>query len=218
MKTAIVISGGKLEEEFAFAFLREKQPEIIIAADKGLKFCHERGILPTQIVGDFDTLGTGLLPEYEAKGIEIRKFNPIKDATDTEIAVRLAMELGAEKIHVLGALGGNRLDHLFGNVQTMMIPEKEGVACFMEDAHNRLRILLKPAVITEKEQYGKYISLIPLTTEVSDITLEGFKYPLEQVRFSVYETGSLGISNEITAKEGKISFSSGALLLVESSD
>ena len=204
--------------QFASEFIKNEQPDILITADKGLAFCEETGILPTQIVGDFDTLGTNLLPKYEAMGVPIRKYNPVKDYTDTEIAVRLAMELGAEKIVILGASEGNRLDHLFGNVLTMMAPAQAGVECYMVDAHNRVRILTKPLEIKKEEQYGKYISLVPLTTDVHGVTLTGFKYPLWDYRFSVETTGSLGISNELIEEVGKIEFRSGILLMLECMD
>ena len=204
--------------QFASEFIKKEQPDILITADKGLAFCEETGILPTQIVGDFDTLGEALLPKYESLGVPIRKYDPVKDYTDTEIAVRLAMELGAEKISMLGASEGNRLDHLFGNVMTMMVPAKDDIPCFMVDAHNRVRILTKPLEIRRKEQYGKYISLIPLTTDVHGVTLTGFKYPLWDYRFNVETTGSLGISNELTEEVGKIDFRSGILLMLECMD
>lgn len=38
--------------------------------------------------------------------VPIREFNPVKDASDTEIAIRLAMTLGAKEILILGATGG----------------------------------------------------------------------------------------------------------------
>lgn len=218
MSSCVIISGGKLNHQFAYDFIKKENPRILIAADKGLAFFEEKELVPTQIVGDFDTLGDALLPKYEAMGVPVRRFNPVKDATDTEIAVRLAMELGAKKIQILGASEGNRLDHLFGNVLTMMIPQKEGVDCFLIDAHNRVRILTKPIEIKKEEQYGKYISLIPLTTDVHGVTLSGFKYPLWDHRFHVESCGSLGVSNELTEDIGKITFRSGILLMLECSD
>ena len=218
MKSCVIISGGRLDVQFASEFIKKEQPELLITADKGLAFCEETGVLPTQIVGDFDTLGESLLPKYEALGVPIRKFNPVKDYTDTEIAVRLAMELGANKITILGASEGNRLDHLFGNVLTMMIPQQEGIDCFMADAHNRIRILTKPLEIRKEEQYGKYISLIPMTTDVHGVTLTGFKYPLWDHRFHIETIGSLGISNELAEEVGRIDFRSGILLMLECTD
>ena len=218
MKSCVIISGGRLDVQFASEFIINEQPKFLITADKGLAFCETTGLLPTHIVGDFDTLGDALLPKYEALGVPIRKYDPVKDYTDTEIAVRLAMELGAEKINILGASEGNRLDHLFGNVMTMMAPAQADVQCFMVDAHNRVRILTKPLEIRRKEQYGKYISLIPLTTDVHGVTLTGFKYPLWDYRFNVETTGSLGISNELIEEVGKIDFRSGILLMLECMD
>ena len=218
MRSCVIISGGRLDIQFASDFIKKEQPEILITADKGLAFCEETGVLPTQIVGDFDTLGESLLPKYEALGVPIRKFNPVKDYTDTEIAVRLAMELEAEKITILGASEGNRLDHLFGNVLTMMAPTRAGIPCFMVDPHNRVRILTKALEIRKEEQYGKYISLIPLTTDVHGVTLTGFKYPLWDHRFHIETTGSLGISNELAEEVGRIDFRSGILLMLECMD
>lgn len=218
MNSCVIVTGGKLDVQFAFEFMKEEQPKLLIAADKGLAFFEETGMLPTRIVGDFDTLGMELLPKYEALGVPIQTYDPVKDATDTEIAVRLAMELGADQITLLGASGGNRLDHLFGNVMTMMIPEKEGIPCFMVDPHNRLRILTKPLDICRKEQYGKYISLVPLTTDVYGVTLAGFRYPLWDARLGVENFGSLGISNELTEDHGRIDFRSGILLMLECKD
>lgn len=218
MKSCVIISGGRIDYEFASDFIKKEKPEILITADKGLAFCEATGIFPTQIVGDFDTLGEALLPKYKALGIPVHKYNPEKDYTDTEIAVKLGMELNAGKITILGASEGNRLDHLFGNVLTMMIPQQEGIDCFMVDKHNRMRILTKPLDIKKEEQYGKYISLIPLTTDVHGVTLTGFKYPLWDHRFNVQTCGSLGISNELIEEVGKIEFRSGILLMLECTD
>lgn len=218
MRSCVIISGGRLDMQFASVFLEKESPELLIAADKGLAFCNEKEILPTHIVGDFDTLGERLLPEYEALGIPIHKYNPVKDDTDTEIAIRLAMDLKAEKITILGASEGNRLDHLFGNVQSMIFPAKEGIECCMVDAHNRVRVLTKTTNIKKEEQYGTYISLIPLTTEVDHVKLTGLKYPLKDFCFRVGESGSLGISNELIEEEGTIAFQKGIFLMIESRD
>ena len=51
--------------------------------------------------------------------IPIREFKPEKDASDTEIGLRLALELGCDDIILLGATG-TRVDHLWGNVTTRL--------------------------------------------------------------------------------------------------
>ena len=99
MKTAVIISGGSLNPDFALAFLREEEPELLIGADRGICFLKEKEIHPTHIVGDFDS-ASGEALEYfkQFPEIPIRTFNPVKDFTDTAIAMELAMEEGADRI------------------------------------------------------------------------------------------------------------------------
>ena len=80
----------------------------------GLKILNEINIKPNHIVGDFDTVKSEILDLYkEDTSIKIHKFNPIKDNTDTDIAIRLAVEFKSDEIIILGAIG-TRVDHLLG--------------------------------------------------------------------------------------------------------
>ena len=96
MKRAVIISGGKIQTDFALAFLRTQTWDYVIGADKGVIFCHKNQIMPTHIVGDFDSAGE---TEYEYfqknTDVPIKRLNPVKDYTDTDVALRLALELGA---------------------------------------------------------------------------------------------------------------------------
>jgi thiamine pyrophosphokinase len=220
MTETLIITGGRIEHDFALDFLNKKQKDFthIIGVDGGLKFCYEQDIVPTRIVGDFDTLDPAILKWYqEQTDIEIRKFNPVKDATDTQIAVELALELGSGSITILGGTG-TRLDHVLGNIQTLYLPFEKKVPCQIVDAHNRIRLIEGRQMLKKEEQYGNYFSLIPLTTRVEGVTLRGVKYPLENRDFTVLGTGSLGVSNEIMEAQAEITIESGIFILIESRD
>lgn len=75
MKRAVIISGGKIQTDFALAFLRTQTWDYVIGADKGVIFCHKNQIMPTHIVGDFDSAGETEY-EYFQKNTDI----PIKKA------------------------------------------------------------------------------------------------------------------------------------------
>ena len=60
MRTCI-ISGGMIEPDFAFPYLQKQQFDIILAADRGLEFCYHYQIMPTYILGDFDSLSPEIL-------------------------------------------------------------------------------------------------------------------------------------------------------------
>ena len=121
-KKIVIVSGGELEESFVLSELETLDSQFIIGVDKGMEFLYHHKILPSYIVGDFDSVEQKIGDYYrnETK-VPIREFNPVKDASDTEIAIRLAMTLGASEIYILGATGG-RIDHLWANVQTLTIP------------------------------------------------------------------------------------------------
>lgn len=214
----VIISGGTIEEDLALAILEKDPAGQIIAVDGGLAFCYEHAVVPTRIVGDFDTLAPEILSWYqEHTNIEIRKFNPVKDATDTQIAVELAMELGSTRITILGGTG-TRLDHVLGNIETLYLPFQKGILCWILDPYNRIRLISGSSCIKKAEQWGTYLSLIPLTTEVEGVTLTGMKYPLTDHAFTVKGSGSLGVSNEIVEEEAWIQIKKGIMILIESRD
>ena len=214
----LIISGGTIDTDFALDLLKKERFDHIIGVDGGLKFCYEQKIVPTRIVGDFDTLEPEILVWYQTHTqIEIRQFNPVKDATDTQIAVELAMELGSSQITVLGATG-TRLDHVLGNIQTLYLPYTKEIDCSIVDVHNRIRLVSGELHLKKAEQWGKYVSLIPFTTNAEGVTLKGFKYPLEHYHFTVMGTGSLGVSNEIAEEEAVIQIEKGIMILLESKD
>lgn len=217
MNHTLIISGGNIEIDFALEVLKEPF-EYMIGVDGGLKFCYEQNVAPTHIVGDFDTLEPEILNWYkEHTKIEIREYNPVKDATDTQIAVELALSLGSGSITILGGTG-TRLDHVLGNIQTLYLAHEKKVPCCILDTHNRIQLIEKYHCISREEQYGKYFSLIPLTTDVYGVTLKGVKYPLRNHHFTVLGTGSFGVSNEIVEEKAEICMESGIFILVESKD
>ena len=213
MKT-VIISGGRIERDFALSFLKNEIFDQIIAVDNGLKFLYENQIRPTWIVGDFDTAAPELVEYYQTQtDIPIRRFNPVKDSTDSQIA----LELGSSEITILGGTG-TRLDHVLGNIQSLMLARKKGVSCIILDAYNRIRLMDGVVHLKKSEQDGKYVSLLPLTTEVTGVELRGFKYELTDYTFTSTGSAGLGVSNEITAEIAEIRIKTGIFVLIESRD
>ena len=191
-KKIVIVSGGELEESFVLSELETLDSQFIIGVDKGMEFLYHHKILPSYIVGDFDSVDQKIGDYYrnETK-VPIREFNPVKDASDTEIAIRLAMTLGASEIYILGATGG-RIDHLWANVQTLTIPFKAGVDTVILDSQNKIRLI------------------------GGDTVIKGAKYPLHDHKLTPYD--SLCVSNQFEEEEVKITFGSGIVILMETRD
>lgn len=219
----LIVLGGRMEKDFALSFILSGRWDKIIAVDGGLHILHKLKVTPTDIVGDFDTVDPELLMQYKGQeGIWIRRFQPQKDDTDSEIAVRMAIEYGSNQIDIIGGTG-NRLDHTIGNIRLLgqiyqakdNLGKREG---FLYDKNNRVRLVEKECVIRKEEEYGEYVSLFPFTQTVTGITLDGFQYPLTNATMDIFTAPTLGISNEIIKKEGKITCREGVLLVIESMD
>lgn len=216
MKTAVIISGGNLNLGFALDFLKKNTCEILIGADKGIRFLRQQGIMPTHIVGDFDSASDEDLEFFKRfTDIPIQIFNPVKDFTDTQIALELALKLGAKQIYILGGTG-TRLDHVVANLKILELALKRGAVCFLVDVNNRIRLTANSVTIGREEQYGKYVSLFSFGGPVRGITLKGFYYLL--TNYDMFPGDAVGVSNEITAENGEISFEKGLLLVIESKD
>lgn len=215
-KRTVIVSGGLLEDEFALPILRSEETEFVIGVDKGLEFLHRHEIKPDYIVGDFDSVSKELVNYYREKvNVPIREFNPVKDASDTELALRLCIGLNRKEIWILGGTG-NRIDHLWANVQCLQIALEAGADARIVDRHNQIRLIDREITLKKKEAFGPYFSLFPLELPVDELTIRGAKYPLKN--HFLKPTDSLCVSNEFEEEEVTISFVYGKVILMETRD
>ncbi len=211
----IIVSGGSVTGEFIKKFYQAGDK--VIAVDKGLESVLSLGLTPEVIIGDFDSVEAGaesFLASYEGKLI---RLNPVKDDTDTEAALDycIAHYLGNAVI-LLGATG-TRFDHTLANVYLLGKAKAAGLDCMIVDTHNRMRLLVDEEFILKKEdQYGSFISLLPIGGDVFGVSISGVKYPLCDATLHTFS--SLGVSNEILSSECHICTKAGTVLLVESKD
>jgi len=215
-KKGVIVSGGSINDSFAMQMIENIKPDYVIGVDSGLNFLYRNQLVPTHIVGDFDSVSPEVIAHYKSmKDIPIREFNPVKDATDTEIAVCLAAELGVKELYLLGATG-TRLDHVMANIQILKLALDQGVKAYILDECNRISIWEKEIRLCESERFGKYFSLFPLGGVAPDVSIEGAEYPLEHYRMSPFE--SRCVSNEYKDDEVVITFPQGTIVLMETRD
>ena len=225
MGHVLIITGGHLNMEFADNYRKTLSFDKVFAVDKGLEYAEQLGIVPDYLIGDFDTVDSQLLARYEMQIAKceidtVLERHPVKkDASDTELALYVAMMLGAKKITMLGGTG-SRLDHVLANIGLLLQVEKQGIETCIVDENNRIRLLsdqgLQEFEMNRNEQHGKYISLIPITEQVEGVTLKGVMYPLN--RASIYMGSSLTISNQIVDAKLHVKLEKGKMLLIESKD
>ena len=213
MKT-LIITGGKINKNFAKKYLKSNKYDIIIAVDKGLETIDYLKLEPQYILGDFDSVNTKILEKYKTQNIKIIKLNPEKDLTDTHSAIDLALEIKSTEITILGAIG-TRLDHTMANIHILKQALDKNIKAKIVNEKNEIELINKEIIIKKDDNY-KYVSIITLTTQVTGITIEGMKYIINDYTLSIGH--SLGVSNEQIDKDAKISIKTGILVVIKSKD
>ena len=183
--------------------------DFIICLDGGWDIAAKESITPDLILGDMDSL-TGILPE----NVPVERFNPEKDFTDLELALKRAVKLDAKNVRIIGGIGG-RLDHTIANIQLL----SQYTNCFdsltMEDGRNKCFVLNEEqnTGITLPAESGSYFSVFSLSEECTGLNIINAKYPLNN--FTLPRTRSLCVSNEfVNKKDAVISIENGTLLVV----
>ena len=242
MIDTIIVSGGDIQSDFALYFLKKNIEKAgrenirLIAADRGLEFFLDYLILPDVVIGDFDSLSEdgknflemqsedipygGMLEwklqKGEGKVVEVVRLRPEKDDSDTQSAMNYAIQNGAKEIVILGVTG-NRVDHLMANFGLLILAQKQGAEVALADRYNYMKLISSGTILKKAEQFGKYVSFFPLGEDVTGLTLEGFKYPLDKYHLTTADSG-LTASNEISEEYAKVTYESGTLLMIMSRD
>ena len=242
MIDTIIVSGGDIQSDFALYFLKKniekdgRENIRLIAADRGLEFFLDYLILPDVVIGDFDSLSEdgknflemqnedipygGMLEwklqKGEGKVVEVVRLRPEKDDSDTQSAMNYAIQNGAKEIVILGVTG-NRVDHLMANFGLLILAQKQDTEVALADRYNYMKLIPSGTILKKAEQFGKYVSFFPLGGDVTGLTLEGFKYPLDKYHLTTADSG-LTVSNEISEEYAKVTYESGTLLMIMSRD
>ncbi|MBW2630874.1 MAG: thiamine diphosphokinase [Deltaproteobacteria bacterium] len=209
-KMVFVISGGAVNDpQFLYEEIRSVGNRVIICADGAAQRLKASDITPDFIVGDMDSIDEDTLRYFEATGSRIIRYPGDKDETDTQLALECAFGMNPDEIRILGALGG-RVDHTLANISLLVMCVKRGVDAKIVDKDCELLVVDRSCVINGRE--GETVSLIPLSSDVRGITLEGFRYPLSD---GLMEIGKpYGVSNRLAGTRGTISVKSGYLLVI----
>ena len=177
--------------------------DFVIAADGGLRHTEKLGIVPQEILGDFDSLG------YTPTGANV--FPVEKDDTDAMLAVRRGLELGYREFVLYGSVDGSRLDHTVANFQTLQFLADRGAAGYLVGRDFLITVVKEGAIAFPAGCRGT-LSVFCLGSDASDVTLEGLYYPLKNGTLTA--GFPLGVSNHFTGDPARISVARGSLLVL----
>lgn len=207
-KRALLFANGEApERKFILPLLLDE--DLLIAVDGGLRHLKTLGLTPALLIGDLDSVTAAEVAELEARGVEVRRFSVDKDETDLELALLAAVEMGADEILVLAALGG-RLDHSLANLALLALPQLEGRRVTFENGREEVFLIRNEAEI--KGKAGDVVSLLPFFGAAGGVETRDLKYPLR--RETLLPERTRGISNVMLRDSAGVSLRSGKLICI----
>lgn len=202
----IIIAGGNIEKN-SYILSHFSGDEFVTAVNGGIQNALQIGVKPDLIIGDLDSVSEIILSDFKESGVPIKSFPPQKNESDLEIAIDEAVGMNPKEIIIIGALG-KRIDHTLFNI--FLLLKYKDIMIRIITADEEVFLCKKSQEINFPK--GTTISLIPLTPTVNGVTLDGFKYPLENE--DLYMNSSRGLSNILVESPGTIKFQSGEMLVV----
>jgi thiamine pyrophosphokinase len=208
---AIVLANGEIGAAW---LLRDRlagwDEAPVIAADGGSAYAEPLGLHIDAVVGDLDSLAEGAGARLRAQGIDVERAPAAKDETDLELALLHAVERGATRIAVIGAMGG-RLDMTLANILLLVHPMLADVR--VELWHGEQTAwLIRPPGSDVTGQPGDTISLIPLGGDADGVSTHGLVYPLRDETLAFGP--ARGVSNVFEEAEARVDLRGGLLLAV----
>ncbi len=204
MKRAVIFLNGNAPDASLLAQI--KDDDLTVVADGAMRYVKGH-FIPDVLVGDYDSLG--FFPKgNEAK--EVLTFPCEKDFTDGSIAVKLAVERGANQLVILGALGG-RADHFYANLSLLHYAESLGATAEIIDENTKIRLISGKT----KACVGKnsIVSIVPFFDSVHILSTKGLKYSADGITLTKLRS-DLGVSNQAIEDVIEIETDGKALLFI----
>ena len=184
---------------------------IVLAADGGLDHALAAGLRPAGVVGDLDSITPAGLA-WATEHATISRHDPAKDATDTELALDMAVDLNPARLIMLAG-GGDRLDHTLAALGALGRPGLTSVPVLEAWwGAQRIRVLHGPA----RAEFaglpaGSTLSLVAVGGPCEGVTSTGLRWPLTGA--TLEPLSGLGVSNEVTDGAVNVALAGGVLLV-----
>lgn len=179
------------------------QATVRIACDGAVEALDKRGLLPTAVVGDLDSIPPALRQRYADRIHQVID----QEINDLTKAVRFAQEAGCRELLILGATG-LREDHTLGNLSLLMdyAPHFDRIEILSD--YGLFTPLLRSATLESRP--GQQVSLFSLAPG-GEITTSGLRWEITRRQLTAWWQGTL---NEALGDTFTLTLSEGARVLV----
>jgi len=202
MKRCFIFAAGTF---YGLQTRPDRAEDYVIAADAGYQVCLQENIVPTLVMGDFDSMDA---PEGFGA---ICRLPVEKDDTDTMAAIKKGLEQECTEFHIYGGTGGKRLDHTLANLQALLYLRRRGARGFLYDHDFLWTVIENESLTIEKTVEWGLLSVFCIGDRAEGVDERGVQYPLEDAVLTA--EFPLGVSNHILEEKAEICVRNGALVV-----
>ena len=172
--------------------------------DHGADACRSASLTPSLYIGDGDSTSADTRDWIEKSDVETKRFPVEKDKTDTQLALDLLQEKNEAFIVLAGGFGG-RFDHAFSLLYAFAGTNLHG--CIADDHEFLLFLRDEDAVTLQLAEKPKSISLLPLSSVCTDVTIDGVYWPLNGA--ALRQNEPYAISNRLSSHDNCVTVKNG---------
>lgn len=209
----VIVADGRIDD----AALRDavEPGDLVIGADGGARRAMLAGVHVDLVVGDLDSLEPSDLDDLVTAGATVVRARSDKDESDTELCLLVALDRGATRIRLLGALGGPRIDHELANVWLLAHPRLDGIDAAILDGDATIRRMGTadgPGMLVLAGAADDMVTLLAIDDPVEGVTTHHMRYPL--VAEALAPGPARGLSNVMLEGAARIETRRGRLLVI----
>jgi thiamine pyrophosphokinase len=208
MPRLLIFANGHLPN-LAAARTIVRPDDLILAADGGTRHALALGLMPSVVIGDFDSISQEERRRLEENGGQLIEHPRDKNETDLELALQYAVDQGHREIVIVAALG-ERLDQTLANLALLTDLQLSTSNIRLDDGVEEAFFCRHRAEVRGRS--GDLVSLIPWGGAVTGVRTQGLKWPLSNETLVPEKTR--GISNEMLDVVAQIEIAAGLLLIV----
>ncbi len=156
-----------------------------IAVEQGTFYLLNQGITPIIVIGDMDSIED----ESILDSFQIERYSPIKDDTDTALAIQYAIKKGYDEINLYGVTK-KRMDHFMAIIS--LLEQYQNISITIYDEYNKIYVLQKGKHIINKNGYY-YFSIFAFDQTI--LTIQNAHYNLDH--YLLKRSNPLCVSNQM---------------------
>jgi thiamine pyrophosphokinase len=208
---ALLVCAGPSAGYEALVAEESDQADLVVAVDGGAGLCARAGVVPSVIIGDFDSISGADLAGAASAGVRCVRHPADKDMSDLDLALEYARSKGADCVTVCAAFAG-RLDHTMVALGSLARADDLRPG-FVEPGQRGWILSAEHRSTLEVEDEGATFSVLALLAEAV-VSVQGAVWPLSMDRLAPMD--AWGLSNRVGGPSARVQVHQGVVLVIRS--